>query len=231
MSATPVAPTFPDSALAADKLEKAWILNTAERARKAASHRECDALSEDGTMFAFRRFRYTKTGEKVLDKEVWVPLVEVPLTPEDAWQELSDLTFAVEEAVDDGEDPTVLRGVALQLATYGINFVTIAVEKNGRPARLRDIPDYAVGALTKYGVLNSARAATDDAYAALAKGHISISKVRKLEQEEDAAADEFLHSTLYALDCATDGAAGASMFNALAPALEALLARVEHAYG
>jgi hypothetical protein len=221
MSTTASAPEFPASAFTTDQLNRAWEFNVAEQQSEVESHRKRDGLSEDETQFAVRSYRYTKSGAKVLEREAWVPVVEVPATPEETWRVLGAAIIDMEDAEDDGEDPTALREVALQIAAFGSNFLAVSVERNGYMPHPADLPAYALSAFSRQADVEQARAAVDDAYELLAKGQASISKVRKLEEAEVAAAKSYLDAMVYAIDGATGWRAGS--LEVQSPALAELI--------
>lgn len=214
-------PTFPASSLTTDQLMEAWELNSVDHRAEVESHRQRGTLSEDGSSYAERTYRYTKAGERVLDKETWVPVVEAPLTPEDLWGDLSGFIGDMEDAEGDGEDATAPREAALQAAMYGINFLLVASGVDIKNPNLNRLPKAAFDALAANAAATQARAATDDARTALARGLASISKVRKLEEAETAAAQKHLYATLYAADSATGWRA--SKLDVQSPALASLI--------
>ncbi|SDH55632.1 hypothetical protein [Microbacterium sp. 77mftsu3.1] len=218
---TPIAPSFPNSCFTQDLLAKAWETNSAERQAEVDSYRAQGLLTEDETHFALRDYRYSKSGIKSLNSEVWVPIAEIPLTPEEAWADLSRVILAIEDAEDDGEDPRGLLEVAQLLAAYAMTF---AIAPTPEGATANQLPDDLVVALVTHRALTQARSDVDDARKALATRGVSISKVRKLEEVEEAAAKAHLDAALYALDAATGFNAGS--VDAQAPELADLMRAV-----
>lgn len=192
-------PAFRESTLSVDALQRAWTANAAERDSERAGYRANGTLSVDESEFAVRRYRYAKDGTKVLESEQWAPLVAVPLTPEQSLSSLRDYAALLSAASENSEDMTRLLEAALQVAGYSITFLAIDAERDGRPATADTLPDHSLRAIVTQGELNQARSATDDARLALARRAASISKVRKLEEEEVSAALALVRAVYAAL--------------------------------
>jgi len=199
MPATAPAPSFPASALHEDELREAHELNMADRTQWLAGQSEDGNLADDAKSHVIRTYRYSKSGERILDTETWVPILDIPTTPEALLRKMQAVPRRA------GSEKVKME-IGVQFADAAQAFITVYLNRyiDSRGFMRGNPPAVVMSALFARRDVQQAWNAVDDARAALARGHISISKVRNLEQDEVNANGRYVAATMAALDAITE---------------------------